>query len=199
MTFPLYVRDHDWVRCSYLWCHGSAISNMNIDSYQSVKMLWHIYWISIMGNGWKKVTANKSCDKLYVQSCFCFNILRPTENDRYSAVDISKFIFVKRNSCIVHQNLSTGVLLTHWGRVTHIYVSKLIIIGSYNSLSPDRRQAIIWTSAGILLIGPFGTNFSEILIEILTFSFKNMRMKVSSAKRRPFCLYLNVLTINQRR
>ena len=44
--------------------------------------------------------------------------------------------------------------LTHWGRVTHICVSKLTIIGSDNGLSPDRRQAIIWTNAGILLIGP---------------------------------------------
>ena len=44
--------------------------------------------------------------------------------------------------------------LTHWGRVTHICVSKLTIIGSDNGLSPDRRQAIIWTNAGLLLIGP---------------------------------------------
>ena len=50
--------------------------------------------------------------------------------------------------------------------MTHICVGKLIIIGSDNGLSPDRRQAIIWTNAGILLIGPFGTNFSEIAIEI---------------------------------
>ena len=54
--------------------------------------------------------------------------------------------------------------LTHWGRVTHICVSNLAIIGSDNGLSPGRRQAIIWTNAGILSIGPFGTNFSEILI-----------------------------------
>ena len=88
--------------------------------------------------------------------------------------------------------------LTHWGRVTHICVSKLTIIGSDNGLSPDRRQAIIWTNAGLLLIWPLGTNFSEILVEILTFSFKKMRLKVSSAKRRPFCLCLNVLTYNRK-
>ena len=52
--------------------------------------------------------------------------------------------------------------LTHWGRVTHICVSKLAIIGSDNGLSPGRRQAIIWTNAGIMVIGPLGTNFSEI-------------------------------------
>ena len=61
---------------------------------------------------------------------------------------------------------------THWGRVTHgsIYVSKLTIIGSDNGLAPSRRQAIIWTNAGILFIEPMGTNFSEIIIEIYTFS-----------------------------
>ena len=33
--------------------------------------------------------------------------------------------------------------LTQYGRVTHIYVDKLTIIGSDNGLSPGRRQAII--------------------------------------------------------
>ena len=85
--------------------------------------------------------------------------------------------------------------LAHWGRVTHICVIKLTIIGSDNGLSPGRRQAIISTNAGLLLIGPLGTNFSEILIEIITFSFKKMRLKVSSAKRRPIYLGFNVLNI----
>ena len=83
-------------------------------------------------------------------------------------------------------------LLTHWGRVTHICVGKLIILGSDNGLSPGRRQAIIWTNAGILLIGPLGTNFSEILIEIYIFSFKKMHLKMSSGNWQPFCLGLNV-------
>ena len=78
--------------------------------------------------------------------------------------------------------------------MTHICVVDLTIIGSDNGLSPGRRQAIIWTNAGILLIGPLGTNFSEISIKILTFSFTKMRLKVSSAKWRPFCLGLSVLT-----
>ena len=75
----------------------------------------------------------------------------------------------------------------------HIWVGKPTIIGSDNGLSPDRRQAIIWTNAGILLIGPLGTNFNEILIEIHTFSLKKMHLKMSSGKWRPFCLSLNVL------
>ena len=84
--------------------------------------------------------------------------------------------------------------LTHWGRVTHICVGKLTIIGSDNGLSPERRQAIIWTNAGILLIGPLGTNLSESLIEIQAFALTTIRLKMSSAKCCSFRLGINVLT-----
>ena len=77
-----------------------------------------------------------------------------------------------------------------------ICVGKLTILGSDNGLAPGRRQAIIWTNAGILLIGPLGTNFSEILIGIQIFSFKEMRLKMSSAKWHPFCLGLNELCVS---
>ena len=90
-----------------------------------------------------------------------------------------------------HHTLSNA--LTHWGRVTHICVGNLTIIGSDNGLSPGRRQAITWTNVGILLIGPLGTNFSEMLIEIHAFSFRKIHLKMSSGKWRPFCLGLNVL------
>ena len=83
--------------------------------------------------------------------------------------------------------------LTHWGWVTHICVNKLTIIGSDNGLSPGRRQAIIWTNAVISLIRTLGTNFSEILDEIHSFSFSKMHLKMSSAKWRLFGLGLNEL------
>ena len=79
--------------------------------------------------------------------------------------------------------------------MTHICVSKLTIIASDNGLSPGRRQAIIWTNAGILLIGSLGTNFNEILIQIHIISFKKMHLKMSSGKQQPSCLGLNVLTL----
>ena len=86
------------------------------------------------------------------------------------------------------------LLLKHWGRVTLICTNRITNIGSDNGLSPGRRQAIIWTNVGILLIRTLGTNFSEILSEMHTFSFKKMHLKMSSAKWRPFCLGLNVLS-----
>ena len=59
---------------------------------------------------------------------------------------------------------------SRWDRVAHICVSKLTIIDSDDGLSPGRRQAIIWTNAGILWVG----SFSEILVRIHTFSLKKM-------------------------
>ena len=76
--------------------------------------------------------------------------------------------------------------------MTHIFVSKITIIGSDNGLAPGRRQAINWTNAGISFIRTVRTNLSEMLNEIHTFSFKNMHLKMS-AKWRQFCLGLNVL------
>ena len=105
----------------------------------------------------------------------------------------SSYIFLKRSPEQLHRKQNSPGL-THWGWVTHISVSKLTIIGSDNGLSPGRRQAIFWTNAGILLIGPLGTNFNETSIEIHTFSFKKIHLKLSSGKWRPFCLGLNVLS-----
>ena len=81
--------------------------------------------------------------------------------------------------------------LTHWGWVKHKCISTLTTIGSDNDLLPGRHQPIMWTNAGILLIGLLGINFSEILIELNTFSFRKMHFKMVSAN---WCLCLNVLS-----
>ena len=84
-------------------------------------------------------------------------------------------------------------LLTHWGRVTPICVSKLTVIGSDNCLSPGRRQAIIWTNAGILLIGSLGTNFNDFFnrnsyIFTQENQFENVVWKMASILSRPQCV-----------
>ena len=101
--------------------------------------------------------------------------------------------------CFLHRDVHFcfGLhVLTHWGQVTHICVSDLTSIGSDNGLSPGRRQVIIRTNAGILLIRPLGTNFRESLVKIIIFSFKKMHLKVSSAKCCSFRLGLNVLRLS---
>ena len=120
------------------------------------------------------------------------------------ADDILKCISLREEFCILIQisskfvpygafdDKSALVQLTHWGWVKHIRVGNLTIIGSDNSLLPGRRQAIIWTNAGLLLIGPLGTYLSEIWIQI-QFSLKKIDWKMLSGKWRPSCLGLNVL------
>ena len=83
------------------------------------------------------------------------------------------------------------LIKTHWGWVMHICARKLTITGPGNGLSPGRRQTIIWTHAGILLTGP--TNFSEISIEIHTFSFnknvfENVVCNITSISPRHQCV-----------
>ena len=84
-------------------------------------------------------------------------------------------------------------VLTHWGRVIHVCVSKSTIIGSDKGLSPGWWQAIIWTNIWILSIPTLETNSSETLGKSRTFSFRKMHLQMSSVKWQPFCLGLNVL------
>ena len=86
-----------------------------------------------------------------------------------------------------------GDSLNYGGRVTHRCVNNLTIIDSDNGLSPGRHQSIIWANAQILLTGPLGTNFSEIMIEINTFLFTKMHLEMSSGKWQPFWCGLNEL------
>ena len=86
---------------------------------------------------------------------------------------VSMAVFLFWNQCIKSSPLSA----------CHIYApGNGVSIGSDKGFSTVRRQAITWTNAGVLLIGLIGRNFNEIWIEILSFSFKKMRLKMLSAK-----------------
>ena len=84
--------------------------------------------------------------------------------------------------------------LTQWGRVTHICVSKLTIIGSDNGLSTGRRQAIIWTNAGILSIQTNITNKLQWNLKrnahvfIQENAFENVFSEMAAIWSRPQCV-----------
>ena len=65
---------------------------------------------------------------------------------------------------------------------------------SDNGLSPSWQQAIIWTNAGILLIRPWGINFSTILIAfrnnifIQEYAFENVIWKMGAILSWPQCV-----------
>ena len=86
-------------------------------------------------------------------------------NGRHPANGIFELILFHENCSEVYTQHSSSICLAHWGRVTYICVNKLTTFGSNNGLSAGRRQAMIWIDARILLIGPLGTDCSEILIE----------------------------------
>ena len=75
----------------------------------------------------------------------------------------------------------------------HICINNLIIIGSDYGLSPGRRQAIIWTNAGILLTEQLGINFWEILIDLKQIfnqedAFEKVFCKMAAILSRPKCV-----------
>ena len=53
-------------------------------------------------------------------------------------------------------------------------------IDSDNGLPPVRRQAITWTNADLLPIGPLGTKFSEIQIKLKDFLLMKMLSEMSA-------------------
>ena len=69
----------------------------------------------------------------------------------------------------------------------HASVNDAIIV-SDNGLPHVWCQAIIWTNAGLLLIGPLGSNNSEFLIKLQQFSYKEIHLKMMSAKWHLSCL-----------
>ena len=83
--------------------------------------------------------------------------------------------------------------LSHWGRVTYIFVGNLTIIGSDNGLSPGRHQGIIWTNAEILLIeqlrNKFQWNFDQnSYIFSLKNAFENVARKMVAILSRRQCV-----------
>ena len=80
-------------------------------------------------------------------------------------------------------SLFSFVWLTHFLLVWHIYPSvNWVSIGSNNGLSPIRRQRHCLNKCWLLSSWPLRTNLSEIWIEIQSFSFMKMHLKMSSAK-----------------
>ena len=78
----------------------------------------------------------------------------------------------------------------------HINVSvNWVSIGSGNGLSPVWHQTITWANAGLLSIGPLGTNFSEIRIKIQIFidenAIENVVRKMSAILSWPQCVNID--------
>ena len=99
----------------------------------------------------------------------------------------SKSIIMRVLKLFIHTLSSTLQPLTHWGRVAHICVGNLAIIGSDNDWAwwaPSRYM----NEFRDIVNRTIRINFDGILIGIHTFSFKKIYLKISSAKSWSFCL-----------
>ena len=115
----------------------------------------------------------------YSQIFATFNWQMNHMSDLIKSIDlkfstVSNLLSANEYSFVIRQlhRWNIDLALTHWGQVTHICISNLTIMDSNNVFSFGRRRTIVWTNAGLLVIGPLGINYSEILIKFHMFSFK---------------------------
>ena len=106
-------------------------------------------WLSIdIDNGHKTQTLRSALGLLMPWHCLLIGYLRGPDGT----------VWARRCTELANEMNSSSALIclfyTPWSRVTHICVGNLTIIGSDNGLSPGRRQAIIWISAGICELDP---------------------------------------------
>ena len=103
---------------------------------------------------------------------------------------VKVFLLVWRQNIIWTRQLYC--IMYHWDWVAMAIYSKIpqfswVSIDSDIKLSSSRRQAIIWTLDGLLLIGRLETSISEnVFIKTQNFSFMEMILKISSVKLWPF-------------
>ena len=94
------------------------------------------------------------------------------------------------------RKITTSDLLTHWGRVTHICVGKLIILGSDYGLSPGRTAPSHYLNQWWDIVNWTLGNKLQRNINRNSHIFEKMQLKMSSGKWRPSCLGLNVLSVS---
>ena len=164
------------------WCYFQLSTWLSlIDLIQSISVLIAPFLPFCFAIEDTSVIENEFC------SWYLFrnqqNLLWCTPGDDLAIFNVrpklSDLRLLQRNPVIPDTASHLFLDVEHWGWVTDICVSNLTIIGSDNGLSPGRRQAIIWTNAGIWLIRTLETNFSEIFRDIHIFLFKNMHFKMS--------------------
>ena len=97
-----------------------------------------------------------------------------------------------RCCCLFNRNTPNTVVLTHWGRVTHICVSKLTIIGSDNGLSPGRHHHYLnqcWNIVNSNLTNKLQWNLKRnSCIFIHENGFENVVCEMASILSRPPCV-----------
>ena len=131
-----------------------------------------------------------------------FDTLRTGKESHFAAHNF-EYILLNDAFCFVFDSIfyevcSCGPHLCNSLRPGDAY--RLTFTGSDNGLSPGRRQAIIWTNAGILLIGPLARNFSENSIDNIFIhenAIESVVCEMAVILPRPQCVNSRCLTGNE--
>ena len=170
-------KENRWTLASKLCAQGSVIKIID-------KKREDLVWCKCSAQGW---TINNFIMLSWSSNTVVYTVVLHDNKMSFNTALQTVLQWVRQTqSQTSNRSLNRNTLNSLRPSDGYICVGKLSTIGSDNDLSPWRCQAIIWTLAGILLIGPLGTNYSEIVIGIQTFSFKKMHLKMLSAKWRPF-------------
>ena len=123
---------------------------------------WNLCWTPVSTRWWTLMRCSLAMCLVEVPLTDVIFVVRQQQEWYITAKKLRYVVFVNLEKAF--NSVPRKVLrwaLTHWGRVTHICVGRITISGSDNGLSPGRRQAIIWTNAGILLIRCLGTGLGS--------------------------------------
>ena len=116
---------------------------------------------------------------IYIYTYIYIHIRNHTQNTFVEGISVSD-----RSTCLLGRYSLKPFMDPTWTHLS-LVAHTCILVG--NGLSPVGCQAITWTNADWMSIGPSVTNCSETGIKIQDFTFMKMRLKISSAKWRPFC------------
>ena len=129
--------------CIFLW--GSALSNLGENLLMPMKYSFRSNKFSVATNiSLKKHQPNGRLNETHVTHIAIGNLNPKFSNLSKSIINIEERELTNwksKYSCGF--TICISIILTYWGRMTHICVSKLTIIGSDNGLSPGWHQAII--------------------------------------------------------
>ena len=150
MIYYIFPPEFPWRR--YMRCIVFVVALLYADHDYNTLVIylshsWRVSRLPLIFNNYF-ILLNVSCTHSN-------QVFRYVVKSKYTIIlDIDILVFFLAPSCFVWNKDIQCVGLIHWGRGTHICVGNLTIIVSDNGLSPGRRQLIIVTNAGILLVGP---------------------------------------------
>ena len=144
-------------------CDKTNILNVHVPSMYLLTIFHRLPFLLVIlmhTEGAKFNVRNET--KLLIWHYFIVTDEQVNTSSLLSVTKTGKSIIIK-----IFKQQKSALIEDHWCYMVSPFIS--VNIGSNNGLSPVRWQAITWTNADLLSIGPIETYLSDILIKIQTF------------------------------